>query len=154
MSLKSFLFSSEVLILSTYKAASVPVLTNAAGRDDKDFNFEIDENAAVKGSCSLTWENELYVFGGRYESTQILKVTSCRLAAIGQLAFDHKRGDCVNVAGNKIVLCFNYERGDNKKCRWASSPTGAFSEMKQSQYEHSYTRIATNDGEFMKKVKM
>ena len=60
-----------MLILSTQEAASVPVLTNAAGRDDKDFNFEIDEEAEVYGSCSLTWENELYVFGGSTKRTQI-----------------------------------------------------------------------------------
>ena len=92
-----------VLILSNYKAESVPVLTNEAGREDKDFNFEIDEEAQVWGSCSLTWENELYVFGGLNKKTQISKVTSCRLAPIGTLLFEHFFGDCVNVAGRKIA---------------------------------------------------
>ena len=139
-------YSSEVLILSTSIAASVPVLTNAAGREDKDFNFEIDEEAEVHKSCSLTWQNELYVFGSWTKRTQILKVQSCRLAPIGQLAFEHRNGDCVNVAGKGIVLCFNYASGDYKKCRVASSPTGAFSEMKLSQYDHRYVRIATDNG--------
>ena len=150
MSLKSLLFlSSKVMILSTYKAASVPVLTNAAALEDKDFGFEIDEEAEVYGSCSLTWENELYVFGGTLKRTQISKVTSCRLEPVGQLAFNHKSGDCVNVARDKIVLCFNDEKNDRKKCRRASSPTGIFSEMMPSQYTHSNIRIATNDGEFI-----
>ena len=140
-----------MLILSTQEAASVPVLTNADGREDKDFNFEIDEEAEVNYSCSLTWQNELYVFGGLKKKTQISKVTSCRLAPIGQLKFSHLYGDCVNVAGNAVVLCFNSPAsGDYKKCRMASSPTGAFSEMTLSQYEHKWTRIATNDGKFYK----
>ena len=75
-------YSSEVLILSTDKAESVPVLTNAAGREDKDFNFEIDKEAEVFYSCSLTWQNELYVFGGRPKKTQISKVQSCQLEPI------------------------------------------------------------------------
>ena len=143
-------YSSTVLILSTYKAESVPVLTNAAGREDKDFNFEIDAKAEVYHSCSLTWKNELYVFSGYNKKTQISKVQSCRLAPIGRLAFEHYMGDCVNVAGNAVVLCFNYGSGDDKKCRVASSPTGAFSEMTLSQNDHRLTRIATNDGEFIK----
>ena len=143
-----------MLILSTYKD-NVPILTDAAGREDKDFNFEIDNKAEVKYSCSLTWQNELYVFGGSAWQTnrQISKVTSCRLASIGQLAFEHVLGDCVSVAGNAIVLCFNNADGDYKKCRMASSPTGEFSEMEQSRYEHIFTRIATNDGEFIKTLR-
>ena len=135
--------------MNTYNAANVPVLTNVAG-DEKDFNFDVDGEAEVFRSCSLTWENELYVFGGNSKQTQISKVTSCRLEPIGQLKFNHHLGDCVNVAGNKVILCFNNASGDSKKCRVASSPTGEFSEMKLSQYDHSWTRIATNDGEFMK----
>ena len=105
-------------------------------------SHDIDGEAEVFRSCSLTWENELYVFGGNSKQTQISKVTSCRLEPIGQLKFNHHLGDCVNVAGNKVILCFNNASGDSKKWR--------FSEMKLSQYDHSWTRIATNDGEFMK----
>ena len=133
--------------MNTYKGGA-PVLTNAAG-EDKDFDFEIDEKAQVQWSCSLTWQNELYVFGGRQRKTQISKITSCRLEPIGQLAFDHKLGDCVVVASTEIVLCFNESSGN--KCRLASSPTGEFREMKPSQYDHAQTRIATDDGEFIKK---
>ena len=136
--------------MSTYKAESVPVLTNAAGRDDKDFNFEIDEQAQVYKSCSLTWENELYVFGGNSLKNQISKVKSCRLEPIGKLEFDHHMGDCVNVASEKIVLCFNDDRfnGDRRRCRLATSPTGVFSVMTPSQYDHEGTRIATDNGKF------
>ena len=91
----------------------------------------------------------MYVFGGGSKKTQISKVTSCRLEPIGQLAFDHGFGDCLKVANNKVVLCFNNAGGDSKKCRVASSPTGAFSEMALSQYDHRYTRIATDNGELI-----
>jgi len=136
---------SAVLILSTFKAANVPVLIDAAASEDNDFNFEIDEWSEVDRSCSLTWQNELYVFGGRSRKTQISKVKSCRLEPVGQLAFEHDYGSCVSVAADKVVLCFNYQSGDYKKCRMASSPTGAFSEMSLSIYSHKATRIATDD---------
>ena len=143
-----------MLVLSTYNAASVPVLINAAAGESKDFNFEIDEEAQVYYSCSLTWQNELFVIGGNNsKKTQISKVTSCRLEPVGQLAFDHYFGTCVNVANNKVILCFNNASGDYNKCRMASSPTGEFSEMAPSQYDHRYTRIATDNGEFIKIVK-
>ena len=141
---------SSVLILSTYKAASVPVLTNAAGRDDKDFNFEIDEEAEVDRSCSLTWQNELYVFGGSSDKTQISKVTSCRLEPIGQLESELNFGDCVNFANDKVILCFSSIASlAQKTCRMASSPTGKFSKMSESQHKHRLTRIATDNGEFI-----
>ena len=139
------------MILNTSKAANVPVLTNAAASEADDFNFEIDEKSEVYQSCSLTWQNELFVIGGRSKKSQISKVTSCRLEPVGKLGFNHN-GDCVSVAAEKVVLCFNDSRGDHKKCRVASSPTGAFNEMPPSQYPHQYTRIATDDGEFIKIV--
>ena len=141
-----------MLILNTFSSATVPILTNAAAKNDMDLNFSIDEEAEVYKSCSLSWENELFIFGGSSKRTQISKVTSCRLAPIGQLTFNHYSGDCVNVANDKVVLCFNYNTGDSgdwKKCRSASSPTGAFTEMTPSQYDHTWTRIATNDGELL-----
>ena len=149
-----YVCQKTVLILNTDRLINVPVLTNSAALVDKDFNFEIDEKAEVYRSCSLTWENELYVFGGESKTTQISKVTSCRLEPVtgATLNFDHKEGDCVSVAGKKVVLCFG-KSGNNeitKKCRWASSPTGTFSDVESSQYNHRWTRIATDDGEFIK----
>lgn len=137
---------TEVLILNTLSSVNVPILTNASGREDKNFYFSIDEDAQLKYSCSLTWENELFVFGGD-KIRQISKVTSCHLKPVGQLTFDHRVGDCVNVANNKVVLCFNVmNNADHKKCRMASSPTGVFSMMALSRYDHSHIKIATNDG--------
>ena len=136
--------------MSTFRPDSVPVLTNSAAHVDKDFNFEIDDEAEVYESCSLTWQNELFVFGGNKKNNQISIVTSCRLEPIGQLAFKHYGGDCVNIADNKVILCFNLAPGDYNKCRMASSPTGAFSEMALSQYYHKTIRIATDDGELIK----
>ena len=98
----------------------------------------------------MTWKNELFVFGGKFKKTQVVKVTSCRLELVGQLEFEHRFGDCVNVANNQVILCFNDASGDYNQCRIASSPTDAFSEMEPSQYDHRRTRIATNDGEFIK----
>ena len=126
------------------------MLTNAAGTEIKDFYFEIDEESQVLNTCSVTWENELYVFGGQFPKTkQIKKVTSCRLEVVGELAYGNYFGDCVNFANEKIVFCFNNIVGDFNKCRMVSSPTGAFTEMARSQHGHALTKIATDNGEFI-----
>ena len=140
---------NQVLILNTRSYANVPIITNAAGEVNRNFNFSIDSEAQVYGSCSLTWQNELYVLGGYNTRTQISKMNKCRLEPVGELPFDHYYGDCVNVADGRVYVCFNsYDSVDKKKCRVASSPYGLFDEISLSLYDHSQTRIATNDGEW------
>ena len=65
-----------VLILNTKDATNVPVLTNSAGLEDREFHFAIDNDVEVTYSCSITWQNELYVFGGHLKRTQVSKMTS------------------------------------------------------------------------------
>ena len=137
-------FRSEVLILSTFEDPNVPLMTNAAGDVDLDFHFSIDDDCEVRQSCSITWGNEIYVFGGTRVRTQISKVTDCHLERVGTLAFEHRYGDCVNVADYLIYLCFDY--WTTQKCRVGSSPIGQFNAITSSHYDHQNTRIATNNG--------
>lgn len=138
-------FRSEVLILSTNNDATVPTITNAAGDVDRDFYFSIDNDAEVSRSCSIVWNNQLYIFGGKSMKTQISKVTNCRLERVGELAFNHAFGACTNVADDRIYLCFDEKNA--KKCRVGSSPMGSFTEITSSHNAHKWTRIATNNGE-------
>ena len=113
---------------------------------DLEFNFSINNDTEVFHSCSITWYNELYVYGGDSKKTQISKVTDCRLEQVGELEFEHKQGDCVNVADEQIYLCFDQNNGW-KKCRVRTAPLGQFNEITSSHYDHRATRIATDDSE-------
>ena len=139
-----------MLILSTKYAASVPIITNAAGKDDRSIDFSIDDDAEVDESCSIIWNNDLYVYGGKRKKTQISKVTKCRLEKVGTLAFAHSNGDCLNVADEQIYLCFDY--WTKKTCRMGSSPMGHFTAITDSNYDHQMTRIATDGGEMEKSI--
>ena len=134
-----------MLILNTCAANNVPIITNAAGDVNSGINFSIDDDAEVYQSCSITWNNQFYVFGGVNKLTQISKVTNCRLEIVGELAFEYPLGACVNVADELIYLCFDHYNG--KKCRLGASPIGKFNEITSSHYEHKSNRIATNNGE-------
>ena len=136
---------TDVLILNTYSSNNVPILINAAGDVDSDLDFTIDSESEIYVSSSLTWKNDFHVFGSNSKKTQISKVTACRLEKIGELAFPHRLGDCVNVADEKIYICFG---DDTKKCRVGSSPTDHFNEITPSLYNHRVTPIATNNGKF------
>ena len=76
------------------KQASVEIITNAAGKDDRLIDFSINDDAEVDQSCSIIWNNDLYVYGGNERKTQISKVIKCRLERVGTLAFHHSNGDC------------------------------------------------------------
>ena len=136
---------TDMLILNTYSTLNVPVISNASGRDDRNFYFLMGENTQVYHSCSLTWRNEHFVFGGSSQKRQISQIVGCELKRVGSLAFDHYFGACTTVGNSLIYLCFNYESGDYKKCRMATSPMGQFEEINPSTDDHEYTRIAASD---------
>ena len=95
----------------------------------------------------MTWQNELYIFGGDTKKKQISKLTGCELTKIGELDFNHEYGACANVADAKLYLCFNaYKSGDYNRCRVATSPTGVFEEIDRSNFDHRWTRIAASEG--------
>ena len=46
-------------------------------------------------SCSITWRNEYYIFGGAGDNKrQISKLAGCQLSSIGALPFDFYAGGC------------------------------------------------------------
>ena len=128
-----------------------PVVTNAAGLDDRNINFDFAENTEVAYSCGLTFRNQYFVFGGgSIGSSQISQVIDCQLKRIGQLSFDFEEGGCANVRNNRIYLCFNDAPSDHRKCRMASSPTDQFEQISYSIYHHESIRIAASDSKFRK----
>ena len=139
---------TDVLILNRVNVKNVPVLTNASGREDRNFYFLMGENAHVSYSCSITFKNEHFVFGGNAERKQISQIVGCELKRVGSLTFDHFYGACTNVANNLIYLCFNVSPENKKKCRVSSSPSGNFEEINESPNEHAYIRLASNNCKF------
>ena len=142
--------NTNVLILNTDHSNNVPVITNAAGLDDRDINFEFGENTEVHNSCGLTFRNQYFVFGGNSFKTQISQIINCQLKRIGQLEFNHDDGGCANVGNNRVYLCFNDKSSDRKKCRVANSPTDQFEQISDSVYDHRYTRIAASESKLQK----
>ena len=142
--------NADVLILNTYNINNVPVVTNAAGLDDRNICFEFGDDTEVLYSCGLTFRNNYFVFGGGSFETQISQIIDCQLKRIGTLAFDHRQGGCANVRNNLIYLCFNDNSSDRKKCRVANSPTDQFEQIADSTYEHRLIRIAASDSKLQK----
>ena len=139
---------SSVLILSTRGGYRAPIITDSSGRDDPNFFFRYGEDTSVYGSCSLTFRNQLYVFGGESPfKRQLSKLVGCQLQRVGSLAFDLELGSCASVADSKVYLCFNSFSSDTKKCRFASDPEASFTAATSSVYEHQQISIAASDCE-------
>ena len=141
--------TTDILVLSTYKSQNVPIITNGSGKDERNFSFVLEQGTEVYHSCSLTWENRHFIFGGNNEKTQISMVDECKLKLVGQLAFNHYFGGCANVDDRLIYLCFNSDNSeDYKKCRYSISPLGEFQQISDSNHQHSFTRIAADKCKF------
>ena len=109
------------------------------------------EDTEVFYSCSISWRNQFFVFGGFSPSLkrQISKLVGCKLSRVGTLDFDHSYGGCASLADNQVFLCFDYIRSeDYRKCRVASDPLGDFTVVSRSSFDHRYTRVASSDSKF------
>ena len=104
--------------------------------------MSLEENTEVYGSCSVTYRNKYYVFGGKVKMRQISEVAECKLRRIGSLDFDHSWAACSNVDNQKLYLCF--DELDSKRCRSADDPLGKFSEIVSSSYNHKKTKTAAS----------
>ena len=122
------------------------LLLDATGRQDQLDCFSHDQNAEADESCSLTWQNQLYVFGGDSNKRQISRLSGYRLHVVGALPFDHRLGACANFANKKLFLCFNDASSDWKRCRWSREPLGSFAEATFATYDHRAARISSSDG--------
>ena len=136
---------TTVLILNTAFDYNVPVLTDSSGRVDTDLAFTFDENTSVRYSCSVTFKNQHFVYGGfGVYKRQISRIEGCQLRRIRDLPFDHERASCAAVGDDRIYLCFNLNSADHKKCRYAPGPEGPFYDAPLSNYDHEDARIAAS----------
>ena len=84
---------TTVLVLNTRKGVKAPLLVDAKGRSDTNFTMSFGRETEVYHSCSVTYRNRFYIFGGNERRRQISEVTHCELKRIGTLGFDHYAGD-------------------------------------------------------------
>ena len=137
-------------MLNTYvykNKPRVPLLVDAEGRKDPYIIMVHGEETEVYVSCSVTYRNKFYVYGGSDQKRQISEVKQCELKRIGTLDFDHKYGSCSNVDDQEIYLCF----GDNesKQCRSAIDPLESFTKIASSTFEHNRIRTAASSSKFL-----
>lgn len=135
-----------VLILNTAEPTNKAILTDTASGSVINVTFAFGNGTEAYRSCSITWHNEMYVFGGSNYSRQISMIKKCALERIGQLNFEHYSAACSS-SDNHVYLCFNgHSHSDGTKCRVADNPLGNFIDMPESSFDHRWTRIASNSG--------
>ena len=133
------------------KLINKSVLVDAKGRKDSTITMTFEKGAdATISSCSLTYRNRFYVFGGHEDHLrQISEVAQCSLRRIGSLTFDHREGACSNVGDRKLYLCFGqWSQNTNKKCRSAAKPLGEFIDIELSEYDHDRIKTAASTSNF------
>ena len=111
--------TDKVLVLSTdsYGNYRPAILINFDGTQKELGCFDY-AGAEAYGSCSINWENQIYIFGGKNQNRQISRLDGFRILRIGVLAFSHWSVGACSVMGNKFIfLCFdvsNHSEGYNK----------------------------------------
>ena len=127
--------NDSVLVLSS-KGGWKPVVTiGSSGNHEVVACFEKDSSTIAFHSCSLSWKNQLHIFGGNPEKRQISRLRGYKLERIGDLSFDHYHGACSSVA-NEIYLCFDLN--DGKVCHKSTGPLETFSEITPSKFNHKF----------------
>ena len=72
---------NSVLLLSSHELENHETdhfLTDASGREEENFFFRYGDNAGIRKSCTITYQNQHYVIGGEFgrDETKKEKVTS------------------------------------------------------------------------------
>ena len=139
-----------ILVLNTDDGFRKPLLFDDEGRSYPNFTMKFGENTEVWHSCSVTFRNRFYVFGGGNQKRQISEVTKCGLSRIGSLNFDHENGACSNVDDREIYICFdsNSDLESTKQCRSAVNPLEKFTKIALSSYDHLNARTAASSSKF------
>ena len=127
----------------------MPVLADINGNVSPSLSFEIESGTFVRGSCGVEFKGDFYVYGSAQDGSyrQIAKVVDCSLKTIGTLPFDHYFGSCATTS-NQVFLCFDM-LSDAQTCYLTKEPTGQFSQVTKSGFQHRLMRIAANEGTFI-----
>ena len=138
--------SGSVLVLYTNDVEQTSLVVDGYG-NSRQPNFEFEAETEVDGSCGVTFEGKMFIYGGYDLDTQISQVVGFALKRVGTLPFKHQVGGCATGRG-EIYLCFNGNDNDAKKCRKSNDPEKNFEEIARSNFEHRDTRVATSKGNY------
>ena len=134
-----------ILVLTGNAGGWVPaVLLNSEGEKEELACIDRDNTTDVYGSCSINWNNQLFIFGGSNDTRQISRLSGHKLERVGSLDSDHRFGTCSVMANKLIYLCFNLAE-DSKRCRRSTGPLEKFSTVTLSNYSHSYIQTSSLD---------
>ena len=116
--------NKQILVLHSQGGWKPAMLVNSAGEQQELTCFELDPMTQAYQSCSVIWNNQLFIFGGKVEPRQISQLTGHKLERVGNLTFDHQDGSCSNMANEYIFLCFSYFNipSDSNVCRRSTGP--------------------------------
>ena len=140
----------NILAISTSRAQQAAIL-NAKGYFNKSVCLSFGDGTSADHSCSLTFKNRFYIFGGSSDhgqERQVSIIQETQLKRIASLRFDFDFGACTNVDNQRIYLCFHspYDPNeiDEKTCRFATDPKKEFTLIDMTKYRHATTRIASS----------
>ena len=121
------------------------MLVNSEGEQKQLSCFERDDNTEAYMHCSLTWKNQLHIFGGNTDWRQISRLNGYRLERIGTLSFDHFLGAC-SVMADQLYLCFSsYDPRDFTRCRRSTGPLETFTEIAPANQKHRSIKTGTSE---------
>ena len=128
------------------------MLLKPDGQQEEWKCFEKDLTKEIYLSCSVNWQNQLYIFGGESQKRQILRLTGHKLEYAGQLSFDHKMGACSVMADQYIFLCFGTTPffADSNRCRRSTGPLNQFTDIALSTYDHGLTQTSCSESKYKK----
>ena len=140
---------THVLVLNSYGHNWKPVmLINPTGGQKELTCFTTESGTAAWTSCSVNWQNRLYIFGGHDPGhiRQISLLKGHKLQRIGSLSFNHRYGACSVLSSRYIFLCFNgISSNDYKRCRRSNGPLKKFSKTSLSNHEHKWTLTSCSE---------
>ena len=134
----------DILAINTHPQGGKRAYSINSRGGYEQLDFEFGNDTEVYASCSLQWQNDYYVFGGRSEERQVSMVNGNRLERKATLNFDFETGGCTVLNQRTIVLCFDLDKSN--LCRQSNNPLGSFTKLPNSKYDHVLIRIASFDG--------
>ena len=139
-----------VLVLSTKSSSNVPLVIKLNGGQIYKPNFKLRDSSETQiyGSCTVSWKNQNFMFGGANKMTQISKLEDCKVKYIGKLPFYHRFGTCATLNNELIYLCFSaHQTHAIKVCKVSKLPTGSYNDIATSSFDHAFTKIVNSKSE-------
>ena len=132
------------------------MIISAAGDIRELSCFDKGSATTLIGSCSVTWQNKLHIFGGKSDQRQISRLDGYMLNKIGVLELDLKTGlqdfkfyggACTQMNDQYIFLCFGHY--ETSVCRRLTRPQDSKPYLTKSLKTHGSIRISASKCKFL-----